>query len=178
MKAPPLSAVTPDSFRHSRSRASQRPLNLRNGGPRKKSEATGWVSWIAVPLLLAAPALADTPLPPARLADTQLPDPHQEAEAEALMQTLRCVVCQGQSIAQSDADMAGQMRAMVRERIARGEKPSAIRRWLIERYGDYVSYDPPLSAVTAPLWLAPLVLLGLGAWIARTSFRRRRRRRG
>ena len=92
------------------------------------------------------------------------------------MQTLRCVVCQGQSIAQSDADMAGQMRAMVRERIARGEKPRAIRRWLVQRYGDYVSYDPPWSAVTAPLWLAPLLLLGLGAWIARTSFRRRGRR--
>jgi cytochrome c-type biogenesis protein CcmH len=128
-------------------------------------------------LLLAAPALADTPLPPAALADTQLPDPHQEAEARALMETLRCVVCQGQSIAQSDADMAGQMRAMVRERIARGEKPGDIRRWLIDRYGDYVSYDPPWSAVTAPLWLMPLVLLVLGAWIARGSFRRRKRGR-
>ncbi|MGN6375189.1 MAG: cytochrome c-type biogenesis protein [Sphingomonas sp.] len=129
-------------------------------------------------LLVAMPALADTPLPPARLADTQLPDPHQEAQAEALMQTLRCVVCQGQSIAQSDADMAGQMRAMVRERIARGEKPKAIRQWLIDRYGDYVSYDPPWSAVTAPLWLAPLVLLALGAWIARGSFKRRKRGQG
>jgi len=131
---------------------------------------------LVLALLLAAPVLADTPLPPARLANTQLADPHQEAQAEALMQTLRCVVCQGQSIAQSDADMAGQMRAMVRERIARGEKPRAIRRWLVQRYGDYVSYDPPWSAVTAPLWLAPLLLLGLGAWIARTSFRRRGRR--
>src|SRR5690242_6015001 len=126
-------------------------------------------------LVVAAPAVADTPLPPAALADTQLPDQHQEAEAEALMQTLRCVVCQGQSIAQSDADMAGQMRALVRQRIANGEKPRAIRQWLIERYGDYVSYDPPWSAVTAPLWLAPLILLGLGVWIARASFKRRRR---
>ena len=132
----------------------------------------------ALALLLAAPALADTPLPPARLADTQLPDPHQEAEARALMETLRCVVCQGQSIAQSDADMAGQMRAMVRQRIAAGEKPDDIKRWLIGRYGDYVSYDPPWSAVTAPLWLMPLVLLLAGAWIARASFRRRKRGRG
>ncbi|HEU4961593.1 MAG TPA: cytochrome c-type biogenesis protein [Sphingomonas sp.] len=127
-------------------------------------------------MLLAAPARADTPLPPARLADTQLPDPHQEAEAQALMETLRCVVCQGQSIAQSDADMAGQMRAMVRQRIAAGQTPGAIRKWLIERYGDYVTYDPPWSVVTAPLWLAPLILLALGAWIARTSFRRNRGR--
>lgn len=132
----------------------------------------------ALALLLAVPALADTPLPPAALADTQLPDPHQEAEARRLMETLRCVVCQGQSIAQSDADMAGQMRAMVRERIARGDTPSAIRRWMIERYGDYVSYDPPWSATTAPLWLMPLILLVAGAWIARTSFRRRKRGQG
>jgi cytochrome c-type biogenesis protein CcmH len=129
-------------------------------------------------LLAATPALADTPLPPPALADTQLPDPHQEAEARALMETLRCVVCQGQSIAQSDADMAGRMRAMVRQRIAAGDTPGAIRRWMIERYGDYVSYDPPLSLLTAPLWLMPLILLGLGAWIASASFRRRKRGRG
>ncbi|MGN6277291.1 MAG: cytochrome c-type biogenesis protein [Sphingomonas sp.] len=130
---------------------------------------------LVLALLLATPALADTPLSPAALADTQLPDPHQEAEARALMETLRCVVCQGQSIAQSDADMAGQMRALVRQRIANGEKPGAIRKWLVDRYGDYVTYDPPWSALTAPLWLMPLILLGLGAWIARASFKRRRR---
>jgi cytochrome c-type biogenesis protein CcmH len=130
---------------------------------------------LVLALLLASPALADTPLPPAALADTQLPDPHQEAEARALMETLRCVVCQGQSIAQSDADMAGQMRALVRQRIANGEKPGEIRQWLVDRYGDYVTYDPPWSALTAPLWLMPLILLGLGAWIARASFKRRRR---
>ena len=129
-------------------------------------------------LLLAAPAIADTPLPPAAMADTQLPDAHQEAEAQALMETLRCVVCQGQSIAQSDADMAGQMRAMVRRRIAAGESPSSIRHWMIERYGDYVSYDPPLSGLTAPLWLTPVALLLIGGWIARASFRRRGRARG
>lgn len=138
-----------------------------------------WKSIVAaLVLLLAAPALADTPLPPAALADTQLPDPHQEAEARALMETLRCVVCQGQSIAQSDADMAGQMRALVRQRIAAGQTPGEIRRWLIQRYGDYVTYDPPWSALTAPLWLMPLVLLLVGAWIARASFRRRKRGQG
>ena len=158
------SSVMPDLFRHPR-----------RGGPRHKAGVT-IVMYAA--LLAAAPALADTPLPPARLADTQLPDPHQESQARALMETLRCVVCQGQSIAQSDADMAGQMRAMVRQRIAAGEKPGDIRRWMIERYGDYVSYDPPWSAVTAPLWLMPLILLGLGGWIARGSFRRRQRRQG
>ena len=63
------------------------------------------------------------------------------------METLRCLVCQGQSIADSDAEMAGDMRALVRERIAaRARSPDAIRDWLIARYGDYVTYDPPLSA--------------------------------
>ncbi len=125
-------------------------------------------------LMLSTPALADTPLPPARFADTALPDPAREAEARALMNELRCLVCQGQSIADSDADLAGDMRALVRERVQAGDRPDAIRRWLVARYGDYVSYDPPWSWTTAPLWLAPLLLLGLGASIARASFRRRR----
>ena len=132
--------------------------------------------FVALALLVAAPAIADTPLPPAAMADTQLPDPRQEAKAKALMDELRCVVCQGQAIADSDADMAGQMRALVRERIAQGESPDQIRAWLIDRYGAYITYDPPMSAVTAPLWLAPIALLLAGAWIARASFKRRRRR--
>ena len=121
----------------------------------------------ALALLLAA----STP----NLAHTQLRDPAQERSARALMETLRCLVCQGQSIADSDADMAGDMRALVRERIGAGERPDAVRRWLVARYGDYVSYDPPLSAATWPLWAAPLVLLALGLLVARSSFRRRRR---
>lgn len=125
----------------------------------------------SISLLLAAPLAAQTALP--RLAYTQLRDPDQERQARALMETLRCVVCQGQSIADSDADMAGEMRALVRQRIARGEAPEAVRSWLIARYGDYVSYAPPLRAATLPLWLTPLVLLALGAWLARATFRRR-----
>ncbi|MEH3159273.1 MAG: cytochrome c-type biogenesis protein CcmH [Sphingomonas taxi] len=133
---------------------------------------------LAILLLVAAsaPAAADPTTPPAALADTQLRDPAQEAEARALMATLRCVVCQGQSIADSDAAMAGDMRALVRRRIAAGERPEAIRAWLVARYGDYVTYDPPFGAATWPLWLAPLVLLLVGVGIARSSFRRGRRR--
>ena len=122
-------------------------------------------------LWLALAVVAGTP----DLAHTQLRDPAKEAEASALMGTLRCLVCQGQSIADSDADMAGDMRALVRERIQAGEKPDAIRNWLMARYGDYVTYDPPLSSVTWPLWAAPLVLLALGVVVARGSFKRRRR---
>ena len=129
----------------------------------------------ALLLLSPLPALADSNLPPAKLAYEQLPDPKQEAQAQALMQTLRCLVCQGQSIADSDAEMAGDMRALVRRRIAAGEKPAAIRDWLIARYGDYVTYDPPLGWATGPLWLTPLVLLLIGGWLARGAFKRGRR---
>ncbi|WP_342250533.1 cytochrome c-type biogenesis protein [Sphingomonas sp. OTU376] len=125
---------------------------------------------LALLLLAAGPAVADSNLPPARLAYTQLPNAAQEAQAKALMETLRCLVCQGQSIADSDAEMAGDMRALVRERIARGEQPAAIRSYLIQRYGDYVTYDPPFSWVTAPLWITPLVLLVIGLLLARRLF--------
>jgi cytochrome c-type biogenesis protein CcmH len=129
---------------------------------------------LPVLLLAATPAFADSNLPPAPLASTQLRDPAQEAKAQALMVTLRCLVCQGQSIADSDAEMAGDMRALVRQRIRAGEQPAAIRDWLVARYGDYVTYDPPFSLLTVPLWIAPLVLIAIGGWLARASFRRRR----
>jgi cytochrome c-type biogenesis protein CcmH len=121
-------------------------------------------------VLAATPVLADSNTPPAPLSYTQLPDPAQEARAKALMESLRCLVCQGQSIADSDAEMAGDMRALVRQRIAAGEQPEAIRSWLVQRYGDYVTYDPPWSWLTVPLWLTPLALLALGLLIARRSF--------
>jgi cytochrome c-type biogenesis protein CcmH len=126
-------------------------------------------------LAFATPALAQSNLPPSHYANTQLEDPRQEAKAKALMESLRCLVCQGQSIADSDADMAGDMRALVRERIAAGESPDSIRAWLIDRYGNWVSYKPPLEPVTWPLWAAPLLLLLAGAWLARGRFRRRRK---
>lgn len=124
--------------------------------------------------LIAAPVLADSDLPPAPLADTQLADPKQEAKAKALMETIRCLVCQGQSIADSNAELAGDMRALIRERIAAGEKPPAIRRWLVQRYGAWVTYEPPLDRTTWLLWAAPVLFLILGVVIARRSFRRRR----
>ena len=77
--------------------------------------------WLIVLALLATPAIADSDLPAARYANEQLSDPRQEAQAKALMEELRCLVCQGQSIADSDAELAGDMRAMVRERIAAGD---------------------------------------------------------
>ncbi|MBC7985129.1 MAG: cytochrome c-type biogenesis protein CcmH, partial [Sphingomonadaceae bacterium] len=88
--------------------------------------------------LFATPLHAQSRLPPAPLADEQLADPSQEAAAAALMRSIRCLVCQGQSIADSNAEMAGDMRALIRRRIAAGEQPEAVRDWLIARYGRWV----------------------------------------
>jgi cytochrome c-type biogenesis protein CcmH len=117
-------------------------------------------------------ATAQDSMPPAPYAYRQLDDPAQEAKAQALMETLRCLKCQSQSIADSDAPMAGDMRSQVRQRIAAGEEPEAIRAWLIERYGDYVSYTPRLTGLTWPLFVVPLLLLALIALIVRGRFRK------
>lgn len=130
---------------------------------------------LMIALTLASPLLADSNLPPAYWSDRQLPDPKQEAQAEALMEQLRCLVCQGQSIADSDAELAGDMRDLVRRRIAAGERPSAIRAWLIQRYGTWISYTPTSEPAAWPLWLAPLALLMIGAWLIRRRIRMRGR---
>ena len=125
--------------------------------------------------MIAAPASADSSLPAAPYANTQLPDPKQEKAANDLMLSVRCLVCEGQSIADSNAEMAADMRSMIRKRIAAGEKPEDIRAWLIERYGSWVSYKPVFDAATAPLWIAPLALLAVGIFLARGRFRKRQR---
>ncbi|QLC26770.1 cytochrome c-type biogenesis protein CcmH [Parasphingopyxis algicola] len=132
--------------------------------------------WLAIVLLafgLSGPVHAQSRMPEAEWANRQLPDAAQEAEARELMESLRCLVCQGQSIADSDADMAQDMRALVRRRIAAGEEPEEIRNWLVDRYGRWITYDPPIDGVTWPLWLLPIALIGAGVWLARGRFRRR-----
>lgn len=109
----------------------------------------------------AMPVAAQDTLPPAPYAYRQLDDPRQEEQARTLMETLRCLTCQSQSIADSDAPMAGDMRHQVRSRIAAGESPAEVRAWLVERYGDYVSYKPTISARTWPLFAIPVGLLVL-----------------
>jgi len=118
-------------------------------------------------LALATPLLADSNLPPAYWSNRQLPDARQEARADALMQEIRCLVCQGQSIAGSDAELAGDMRDLVRRRIAEGQSPEQVRAWLIQRYGSWISYRPTSEPAAWPLWIAPLVLLGVGAVLIR-----------
>ena len=122
-------------------------------------------------MLICAPLFADSNLPPSYWSNRQLPDPQQEAQAQALMEQIRCLVCQGQSIADSDAELAGDMRDLVRRRIADGEKPSAIRAWLIQRYGSWISYKPTDEPAAWPLWLARLALLLVGAWLIRSRIK-------
>jgi cytochrome c-type biogenesis protein CcmH len=127
-----------------------------------------------VVLPLAVPAFGQDSMPPAPYAYNQLDDPRLEAEASALMHTLRCLKCQSQSIADSDAPMAGDMRHQVRSRILAGESPDQIRAWLIARYGDYVSYEPEISATTWPLFAIPVlvILIVAGVLLRRLGKRR------
>ena len=122
---------------------------------------------LALLAALAVPVAAQDSLPPAPYAYRQLDDPTLEAKAQALMETLRCLKCQSQSIADSDAPMAGDMRHQVRTRIAAGEDAEHIRAWMVERYGDYVSYKPTVSATTWPLFAIPVLLLLVVAVILR-----------
>ena len=114
---------------------------------------------LAILALVALPLAAQDTMPPAPYAYTQLEDPALEAQANELMATLRCLKCQSQSIHDSDAPMAGDMRHQVRSRLLAGESPAQIRGWLVERYGDYVSYEPEVSSTTWPLFAIPLLLL-------------------
>jgi cytochrome c-type biogenesis protein CcmH len=126
--------------------------------------------FILLALALSAapmPIAAQDSLPPAPYAYRQIDDPELEARAQALMETLRCLKCQSQSIADSDAPMAGDMRHQVRSRIAAGEEPEAVRRWLVDRYGAYVSYKPEMTSSTWPLFAIPLLLLIAGLTVLR-----------
>ncbi len=124
---------------------------------------------ILASLFLVQPALGQD------YADESLPDDNQEAQAVALMDTLRCVVCQGQPISGSNADLARDMRRLVRERIAAGESPETVRSWLVSRYGQWVSLKPEVNELTAPLWLIPLIALGGAALLYSRRFKRKKK---
>lgn len=128
---------------------------------------------VAAGLLLAIPVAA--PLRAQDYAEVSLPDPAQEAKAAALMDSIRCVVCQGQPISGSNADLAGDMRRMIRERIAAGDSPEQVRAWLISKYGDWVSFKPQIRPATAPLWLVPLLALLGGGWLTLRRLKRSER---
>ena len=107
-------------------------------------------------LALALPAFAVEP-------DEMLQDPALGARARALSQTLRCMVCQNESIDESNAPLARDLRILVRERIRAGDSDAAVRDFLVARYGEFILLEPRLSARTILLWAAPLLALLAGA---------------
>jgi cytochrome c-type biogenesis protein CcmH len=94
--------------------------------------------------------------------DEVMKDPALEAHARALSAELRCLVCQNQSIDDSDAPLARDIRVLIRERIGKGESNDAVRAYLVSRYGDFILLKPPFKPETLLLWLSPLLVLGLG----------------
>jgi len=129
--------------------------------------------WLLVLALIAPPLAAQDRMPPAPYAYQQIENPALEAQARELMETIRCLQCQSQSVGDSDAQIAGDMRHEIRTQIAAGRSPDQVRAWLIERYGDYVSYEPRVSATTSPLFAIPLLLLILAVSIVARRMRRR-----
>ncbi len=118
-------------------------------------------------LLLATPALAAIGDPAERLQDPTL-----EARAEALGRELRCMVCQNQSIEDSDADLARDLRRIVREKITAGASDEQVMRFVHDRYGDFVLLRPPVRAATIILWAMPAIALG-GGMLMILAMRRR-----
>jgi cytochrome c-type biogenesis protein CcmH len=123
---------------------------------------------IVICLMLAAvaPAFAVQP-------DEVLPDPALEARARVLSQELRCLVCQNQSIDDSDALLARDLRLLLRERLKSGDSDQQVLDYLVARYGEFVLLRPPLGWHTVLLWLAPGLLLGVGAIVLLAASRRR-----
>lgn len=121
----------------------------------------------AVAVLLASQAFA-------LVVEQPLPDPAGEARAEALFHQIRCVVCEGQAIADSPADVAADMRQLIRQRVAAGDSDAAIRTYLVSRYGDFILMKPPLKPGTWLLWFGPLLVLAVGGGLVFTVFRKRR----
>ena len=112
--------------------------------------------WMALGLVLAPPA-------PAFEVDKPLPDPASEARAREISTQLRCLVCQNQSIDESNAPLARDLRLVVRERVAAGDSDDQVVGYVVARYGDWVLLDPPFKLTTFVLWLGPAALLLLGA---------------
>jgi cytochrome c-type biogenesis protein CcmH len=104
-------------------------------------------------------------------------DPAMEARARALQKELRCLVCQGESLDESNAPLAADLRRLIRERIAAGETDEQIKTFLVARYGDFILMNPPLRSDTYVLWFAPLLLLLLGGTAVAFVVRRYRQSR-
>lgn len=120
---------------------------------------------LAALLFLAAPALAARP-------DEFLKDPALEVRARALTKELRCLVCQGEDIDESEAPLAADLRRLVRERLVSGDSDAEVLAYMQARYGDYILMNPPLSLKTLLLWGAPLLVFAGGLAVAAFFVRR------
>lgn len=116
-------------------------------------------------LLLATPALAVHP-------DEMLQDPVLEARARDIGKNLRCLVCQGEAIDESQAPLAADIRKLVRERLVAGDTDAEVAEYVRRRYGDYVLMSPPFSPRTVVLWLAPFAVIAAGVFIVRRLSRK------
>jgi len=119
-------------------------------------------------VLITATALASGP-------EGSFDDPELEARYHRLVAELRCLVCQNESIAESNAELARDLRSRVREMLANGASDQEIKRYMTDRYGDFVLYRPPVRHATLALWFGPAVLLLIGAIILIVTIRRRAR---
>ncbi|MGO8866006.1 MAG: cytochrome c-type biogenesis protein [Alphaproteobacteria bacterium] len=117
--------------------------------------------------LLASPVLAVQP-------SEMLADPKLEARARAISEELRCLVCQNQSIDESDADLAHDLRVLLRERLLAGDSDAQAIKYIVDRYGQFVLLKPPVEPATYALWLSPLLLVLFGAAGIVVYLRRRR----
>ncbi len=115
---------------------------------------------LALAMLFFASAVQASPAPDA------LSDPVQEARAVALQKELRCLVCQGESLDESNASLAVDLRHLIRARIKAGDSNAQIKSFLVSRYGDFILMNPPFEERTYALWLTPFGVLILGAGIA------------
>ncbi|MFM8821301.1 MAG: cytochrome c-type biogenesis protein [Phenylobacterium sp.] len=127
-----------------------------------RSKGLSFLAALAAVLCLAAAA------DPAE----RLPDPAQEARARTLFKEVRCMVCQNESIEESEADLAVDLRRLVRERIAAGDDDASVRRWLLDRYGEFVLLKPAFSFANLALWMAPIVAVIAGFLALAARFRR------
>lgn len=122
-------------------------------------------------LAIAVPGLAPSVLAVSDPAE-MLADPAREARARELGQNLRCLVCQNNSVEESESDFARDMRRAIRERISAGEDDAQVTAWMVARYGDFVRLRPAFSPLTALLWASPLLALGIGGAVVLLARRR------
>ncbi len=125
-------------------------------------------------LAVTGMALGRAPALALAVDERSLDNPAMEADAREIMKGIRCLVCQNQSIEDSNADLARDLRRVVRERVAAGDDGDAVRAYLVARYGDWILLRPPFKGRTMALWLAPLIFLLIGASAASIAILRRR----